>query len=98
MAQQEDISAHQVPVSSVTFVREMQVITGDRFRGYRAPGGEVTDVRVNCGAYAPEAGRLTDAQAAAHAVTTLNEQRTRRAERIRRGEPVRVQTRLTAED
>src|ERR1019366_1513156 len=68
----EQIAPHQVKVRSVTFVKEMQAITGDRFRAYRAPDGEVCEVRVSCGAYAPDEPRWTDAEAREHAITSLN--------------------------
>lgn len=93
----EQIAPHQVKVRSVTFVKEMQAITGDRFRAYRAPDGEVCEVRVSCGAYAPNEPRWTDAEAREYAITSLNAMRQGRAGRIARGEQVTCQLRATGE-
>jgi hypothetical protein len=93
----EQIAPHQVKVRSVAFFKEMQAITGDRFRTYRAPDGEVFEVRVSCGAYAPDEPRWTDAEAREHAITELNAMRQRRAKAIARSEPVACQLRATGE-
>jgi hypothetical protein len=93
----EQIAPHQVTVRSVTFVKRYQCVTGDWFQAYRAPDGEVFEVRVRCGAYAPDAARMTDAEAQEHAITTLNKMRAGRAGRMARGEPVTCQLRATGE-
>jgi hypothetical protein len=93
----EQIAPHQVPVHSVTFIRESQEITGDTWRSYRAPDGEVCEVRVKCGAYAPDQPAWTDEQASEYAVAQLNERRQGRAGRIERGLPVTAQLKATGE-
>lgn len=94
----EQIAPHQVPVTSVTFIKEHQAITGDRWRAYRAPDGEVAEVRTRCGAYAdgmPGCEPWTDSQAREHAITSLNAMRKGRLGRMLRGEPVTCQLRPT---
>jgi hypothetical protein len=93
----EEIAPHQVEVRSVEFIRESQAITGDWWRAYRATDGEVAEIRVKCGAYAPDAPALTDEEARAEAVRSLNERRRSRAGRIARGLPVTAQLRATGE-
>lgn len=87
----EEIAPHQVPVRGVLFIEEHRAITGDVWRLYRAPDGELIDVRVRCGDYAhdlPGTEPLTDEQAREHAVLELNQRRQGRARRIAAGEPV----------
>jgi hypothetical protein len=94
----QQIAPHQVPVDTVDFIREYQVVTGDTWRAYRAPDGEVFEVRVKCGTYAREGTPVwTDTEARPHAITRLNEKRRGRAERIAQGLPVTVQLKATGE-
>jgi hypothetical protein len=93
-----DISAHQEPATSVVFVNEWQAIVGDWVRNYRAPDGEVVEVCVRKGAYAPDEPRLTEEQAVQQAIDELNARRARRAERVSLGLPVTVQLKGTAEE
>lgn len=84
----EEIAPHQVEVREVEFIGESQAITGDWWRDYRAPDGEIAEIRVKCGAYAPDVPALTDEEARAEAVRSLNERRRGRAGRMARGLPV----------
>ena len=87
----EQIAPHQVPVTSVTLARIWQSVTGDWFQAYATPDGEVIEIRVACGAYAPEEPVLTREQAAAHALDVANQMRQGRAERMTSGLPVTCQ-------
>ena len=82
-------SVRTAPVG-VTFTREYQSITGDRWRDYQAADGEVIEVRTQCGSYATgygvrphtEATRpWTNDEADAHASQELGQRRWRRQQR-----------------
>jgi hypothetical protein len=92
----EQIAPHQVPVHTVEFIREFGAITGDTWRSYRAPDGEVAEIRVRCGAYARDDTPVwDDEQAREYAIAQLNEQRQGRAKRIAQGLPVTAQLKAT---
>lgn len=87
----EEIAPHQVPVRGVLFLGEEQAITGDLWRVYQAPDGEIASVRVKLGFYADKWGGCepwTDDEARDHAILRLNQQRQGRAARMAAGEPV----------
>jgi hypothetical protein len=86
----DDIAPHQVRVDRVQFITERTRDSGDRWRSYHAPDGEVIDVRVAC-PRAPGRPDWPDERARQYAVEQLNERRRGRAQRIGEDMPVAVQ-------